>query len=148
MTPAMFSSAALFPSLEPEAANSALRDGAVLVVEDEDSLADLLHHLLLRVKIRVLRAADGAQARQLFAKHRAAIALALVDCHLPDMGGAELCQELRAVAPGLPLLITSGRDQRALAATLAPGGPTAFLPKPYMPGEVVRRVTALLPATG
>lgn len=121
---------------------------AVLLVEDEDSLAELLQHLLKRVKLRILRAADGSQALRLLAEQRASISLALVDCHLPDMAGADLCQELRARLPGLPLLVTSGRDQRALVASLASGGPTQFLPKPYMPGEVVRRVTALRPAAG
>ncbi|HYP17009.1 MAG TPA: response regulator [Opitutus sp.] len=144
----MFSPAALFPSLEPANAPAVApaREGVVLLVEDEDSLAELLTHLLRRIQVRVLRAADGAAARRLFAEHREAISLAFVDCHLPDMAGADLCQELRAAAPGLPLLLTSGRDQRALETQLAAGGPCQFLPKPYMPAEVMRRVNSLLPA--
>jgi Response regulators consisting of a CheY-like receiver domain and a winged-helix DNA-binding domain len=142
----MLSSAALFPSLEPAAAEApAMRTGVVLLVEDEDPLAELLATLLARIKVRVIRAADGAQAVRLFNEHRATIVLALVDCHLPDTGGAELCRTLRETAPGLPLLLTSGRDQRALEAKLAADGPCQFLPKPYMPGDVVRRITSLLP---
>jgi DNA-binding response OmpR family regulator len=130
--------------LEPVNAAPALREGAVLLVEDEDSLAELLTHLLARLKIRVLHAADGAQAVRLFAEHRATISLAFVDCTLPDMAGGDLCQGFRAEMPGLPLLLTSGRDQRALEAALAPGGPCQFLPKPYMPADVMHRVKALL----
>ncbi len=100
------------------------------------------------MKVPVLRASDGTQALQLFMDHRATVSLAFVDCHLPDVCGADLCATLRVLAPGLPLLITSGRDQRALESSLATGGPTGFLPKPYMPGEVIRRITALLPASG
>lgn len=145
----MPTSAALFPSLEPAAAESpATRESVVLLVEDEDPLADLLMTLLSRMKVRVLRAADGAQAVKLFNEHRASISLAFVDCHLPDTGGAELCRDLRGAAPGLPLLLTSGRDQRALEAQLAAGGPCQFLPKPYMPGDVMRRVSALLSPGG
>jgi len=145
----MLSSAALFPSLEPAAAEApATRDALVLLVEDEDPLADLLTTLLSRMKVRVVRAADGAQALKLFEEHRASISLAFVDCHLPDTGGAELCRDLRGTAPGLPLLLTSGRDQRVLEAQLAAGGPCQFLPKPYMPGDVMRRVSALLSPGG
>ncbi len=141
----MLSSAALFPSLEPAAADeAATRQGVVLLVEDEDPLAELLTTLLTRMKVRVLRAADGAQAVKLFIEHRATISLAFVDCHLPDTGGAELCRDFRDRAPGLPLLLTSGRDQRALEIQLAAGGPCQFLPKPYMPGDVMRRVSAML----
>lgn len=142
----MLPSAALFSTLEPAAVpmKPAMREGVVLLVEDEDSLAELLTHLLARIKVSVLRAADGAQATRLFAEHRTRIALAFVDCHLPDADGGELCEELRAAAPGLPLLLTSGRDKRGLEAHFAAGGPCQFLAKPYMPAEVMHRVTALL----
>ena len=143
----MPSNAALFPSLEPapsDAESAIGSHGAVLLVEDEDSLAELLFHVLGRMKVPVLRASDGTQALQLFMDHRETIALAFVDCHLPDVCGADLCATLRTLAPGLPLLITSGRDQRVLESTLASGGPTGFLPKPYMPAEVVRRVKGLM----
>ena len=145
----MLSSAALFPRLEPAAAEAAAtREVVVLLVEDEDPLALLLTTLLSRMKVRVLRAADGAEALKLISEHRAAISLAFVDCQLPDTGGAELCRELRGAAPGLPLLLTSGRDQRALEVQLAAGGPCQFLPKPYMPADVMRRVSALLSPGG
>ncbi|HYD85683.1 MAG TPA: response regulator [Opitutus sp.] len=140
------SSAALFPNLEPAAAPAAVgkRETVVLLVEDEDSLAELLTCLFSRIKVRVMRAADGAQARRVFAENRADITLAFVDCHLPDGHGADLCAEFRTIVPNLPLLLTSGRDQQALAVTLAAGGPCDFLPKPYMPADVMRRVRSLL----
>lgn len=141
----MLSSAALFPSLEPaNSTETAVRAGVVLLVEDEDSLADLVTALLGRMKIRVIRAADGAQALQLFRQHQGEVALAFVDCQLPDCSGADVCNDLRAAWPGLPLLLTSGRDQRALEAHFAVGGPCQFLPKPFMPGDVTRRVSSLL----
>lgn len=145
----MASSAALFPSLESEvdSDNASRRKGAVLLVEDEATLAELLTRLLTRVQVEVIHAANGAVAMQIFAERRANIALAFVDCHLPDMDGRELCQMLRGVAPGLPLLLTSGRDQRSLETVFAASGPTGYLPKPYMPGEVLRRVTMLLNAS-
>jgi DNA-binding response OmpR family regulator len=118
--------------------------GAVLFVEDEPTLAVLMRHLLGRLGRPVMHAEDGTAAVQLLSAHRDAIALVIVDCHLPDTCGDELSQMLRTLVPGVPLMLTSGRDQRALVARLATGGPTDFLAKPYLPGEVVRRVGALL----
>ncbi|HTO03355.1 MAG TPA: response regulator [Opitutus sp.] len=136
---------ALFPNLEQTAESSmASSMGAVLLVEDDESLSDLLKHLLNRMKVRVLHAATGAAAVAMFAEHQASVALAFVDCHLPDCEGGELCQQLRAVAPGLPLLLSSGRDQRALQSVFAVGGPCSFLAKPYMPAEVMGRVKSML----
>lgn len=142
-------SAALFPSLDSVAESDSVsrRKGAVLLVEDEATLAELLTHLLTRVQVEVIHAASGTVAMQIFKERRESIALAFVDCHLPDMDGRTVCQQLRSVAPGLPLLLTSGRDQRTLEAVFAASGPTGYLPKPYMPGEVLRRVTMLLNAS-
>ena len=144
------SSSVLFPDLGPTAApsSSPAEGPIVLLIEDEDSLAELLTHLLRRIQVKVLRAADGETARALFARNRDHVSMAIVDCHLPDVAGADLCHELRAAVPGLPLLISSGRDQRALEVALAAGGPCQFLAKPYMPAEVMRRVTALLAPSG
>lgn len=142
-------SAALFPSLDSaaETGSASRRKGAVLLVEDEATLAELLTHLLARVQVEVIHAPSGALALQTFDARRHEIALAFVDCHLPDMDGRALSQKLREAAPGLPLLLTSGRDQRSLEAVFAASGPTGYLPKPYMPGEVLRRVTMLLNAS-
>lgn len=143
----MSSSAALLPNLEQTPAESAELANAVLLVEDDESLADLLKHLLTRMKIRVLHAPTGAAAMALFAEHRASVALAFVDCHLPDAEGGELCQRLRTISPGVPLLLTSGRDQRALEAVFVAGGPCSFLAKPYMPADVIGRVKSMLGKT-
>lgn len=144
----MLPTATLLPSLEPLApASEPLEFAAtVLLVEDEDALAELLKCLLVRLKVRVLHAADGAQALQLLAEYRGKVNLAFVDCHLPDIGGPDLCELLRDQVPGLPLLLTSGRDQRNVVGNFTSGGPCAFLPKPYLPADVMRRVSSLLPA--
>lgn len=111
-----------------------------LVVEDEEPLAVLLARYLERMGCRVLYARDGRQARQLVAQHGAEVALVLVDCGLPDISGAELCGEIRTAIPGMALLLTSGRDQTALAEKFASGGPAGFLPKPFCRADVENRV--------
>lgn len=118
----------------------------VLLVEDEAPLADLLANILGRLNVRVLKAGDGVSALALFAAHRGEIALAFVDCNLPDIAGPELCTRMREQNPALPLLLTSGRNQDALESRFTLGGPCGFLPKPYRPADVLHRVTSLLAA--
>jgi CheY-like chemotaxis protein len=116
----------------------------VLLVEDDESLAKLFALLLQRSCLRVLHARSGEDCLRLFAKHQGAIALLLMDCNLPDAHGGTLCHRLRATSPGLPVLLTSGRKQDSLQSLLAADGPTGFLPKPFLPGDVVPQVRALL----
>ena len=143
-------SVALFPSLEQTVAQpaSVAPTGAVLLVEDDESLSDLLKHLMSRMKVRVLHASTGAAALKLLVENRSIVTLAFVDCHLPDSEGGELCQQLRVLAPGLPLLLTSGRDQRELESVFASNGPCSFLAKPYMPADVMARVQSMLTKAG
>ncbi|HVU22617.1 MAG TPA: response regulator [Opitutus sp.] len=107
-----------------------------LVVEDEEPLAVLMARYLERLGCRVLYARDGGQARQVVAQLGGELSLVLVDCGLPDISGAELCSEIRAALPGVALLLTSGRDQTALAAKFANGGPAGFLPKPFHRSDI------------
>lgn len=131
-----------FSSFEPAAPPG--RRAAILLVEDDNSLGDLLVDLLGRSGIHAQHATDGTSALRILSEQGAAIELAFVDCQLPDMEGGALCRALRASIPGLPLLLTSGRDQRALFNALSADGRTAFLQKPYMPADVLRHVNALL----
>jgi two-component system, cell cycle sensor histidine kinase and response regulator CckA len=123
---------------------ASLGDALILLVEDEGPLAELLANLLGRIHARVLIANDGVNALARFEEHRGLVSLAFVDCNLPDIAGPELCEKMREMSPGLPLLLTSGRNQDALENRFLAGGPCGFLPKPYLPAEVLRRVTALL----
>jgi two-component system cell cycle sensor histidine kinase/response regulator CckA len=116
----------------------------VLLVEDDQPVAALLSHILARINQRVLHARDGTQCLRLFERQSASVGLVFMDCGLPDAHGGTICRRLRALVPGLPVLLTSGREQPGLVALLAPDGPTAFLPKPYLPGDVLRHVQALL----
>lgn len=116
----------------------------VLLVEDEEYLSFMLTQLLKRAKWPVFLAPDGASALKLIEERGAQIGCAMVDCQLPDMDGAELCHKIRTLIPGLPLLLTSGRDQHVLLKTLEISGRTGFLPKPYMPADVLEGVSGLL----
>ena len=137
---------ALFPSLEqaPAPSGPPEQNKSVLLVEDDESLSDLLKHLMSRMQIAVLHAATGAAAIKLLGENAANVSLAFVDCHLPDAEGGDLCRQLRSMCPQLPLLLTSGRDQRALESIFSAGGPCSFLAKPYMPAEVMGRVKSML----
>lgn len=115
----------------------------VLLVEDDDTIAGLVTHILQRARRRVVRARDGAECMRLFAASADSIGLVILDCRLPDADGPGLCRQLRGLVPDLPVLLTSGRDV-ARMGTDAAAGATAFLPKPFRPVEMERQVAALL----
>jgi DNA-binding response OmpR family regulator len=119
----------------------------ILIVEDDENIAGLLTCILLRDGFRVLRARLAAEAQRLFDDHGPKIALAMLDCTLPDLNGGVLGHQLRDRAKGLPLLFVSGRDLTSVRSSLAEGGPTGFVPKPFFPADVLRQVRELTGTT-
>ena len=119
--------------------------GYIFFVEDEDLIADLMTAVFARAGYRAIHACNGAEAMRLAHEHHNEIALALVDVCLPDINGDELCRKLRLLSPGLPVLLTSGRDMDCFRTELEAGGPTAMLSKPYRPAELLAQVRAMWP---
>src|SRR5436309_949157 len=82
----------------------------VLLVEDNDVVAELITRILERRGRLLIRARDAAEAERQFMAYAPRIALLMLDCKLPDVHGGVLCQRLRRLVPGLPALFTSGQD--------------------------------------
>jgi DNA-binding response OmpR family regulator len=129
----------------PSFSDSAAAQLLVLLIEDDELVADIVERILCRLGKRVLRARDGAEGAQLFAEYERDIALVVLDCGLPDIDGVALCRVLRHHAPALPVILTSGWDNEP-ARLLAEEGPTVFLPKPFFRGQVEAHVAELLGA--
>jgi two-component system cell cycle sensor histidine kinase/response regulator CckA len=131
------------PRLEPPAP-SAGGGETVLVVEDQESLRQLLTRLLTIAGYRVLAAAHGAEALRVVAAHDGAVHLLLTDVVMPGMGGLELRERLRATHPELRVLFMSGYTEEAVARHGVLDPARDFLGKPFTAAELARRVRARL----
>jgi CheY-like chemotaxis protein len=143
----------VFPSVVSEtittvSANPFLAPAApdlILLIDDDDFIADIVEQILSRSGKRVLRARNGAEGNRFFLAHEAEISLVMVDRFLPDLDGVSICRTLRQLAPHLPIILMSGMDVPA-AAELAAKGPTVFLSKPFFASQVRELVAAQLGA--
>jgi len=80
----------------------------ILVVEDDESIRQLVSGFLRTHGYHVLTASEGVDALQLVKKHRPAIDLLLSDLVMPKIGGRELATELRKSVPELRVIFVSG----------------------------------------
>jgi DNA-binding response OmpR family regulator len=117
--------------------------GAVLVVEDEPGLADVLAVHLRAAGYEPVVAPDGLAA--LHALDRATPAAVVLDLHLPQVSGFRLLEVLkqRPETAGVPVLVLTALSFSE-AREVARAGAEAFLTKPFAPSEVVRQVARLL----
>lgn len=132
----------------PEAVSApALPGGSetVLVVEDETALRTLTRATLERHGYRVLEAADGEQALQIWAQHAGQVALLLTDLVMPGaLHGREVARRLRLERAGLRVVFTSGYSPEIAGREpeLRPG--SLFLSKPFTPDQLLSCVRQCL----
>ena len=113
----------------------------VLLVEDEDAIADPLAEALRREGFTVSRVATGAQA--LLAPQPDLI---LLDLRLPDLDGYEVCRTLRARSR-VPIIVVTARGEEVDRVIGLELGADDYVVKPFSTRELVARMRAVLRRT-
>lgn len=118
--------------------------GPVLLVEDDEGIARPLVAALRGDGHDVERVATGAGALERAARGVRAVVL---DLGLPDIDGVEVCQRLRTVAPGVPVLILTARTSETDVVVGLDAGADDYVTKPFRLAELLARLRALLRRT-
>ncbi|STD20789.1 two component transcriptional regulator [Enterobacter asburiae] len=116
----------------------------ILIVEDEDEIADILMSYLERSGMKTLRARQGEQAITLNRLHKPD--LILLDIHLPVCDGWSVLTTLRQES-SVPVIMVSALDQDVDKLMGLRLGADDYVIKPFNPSEVVARVEAVLRRT-
>jgi two-component system, cell cycle sensor histidine kinase and response regulator CckA len=136
---------AYFPAVEGEEMVATERGApTVLLVDDTDSLREMIERVLTGFGYKVLSAHDGAQALEVSEKHAGQIDLLLSDVVMPGIGGPELAIRLKMRRPSLRVLLMSGYDEHSLGA----GGVSyaSFIAKPFRPETLAKKMQEILDA--
>jgi two-component system cell cycle sensor histidine kinase/response regulator CckA len=118
--------------------------GTILLVEDDEAVRGMAGRVLDRSGYRVLEAATGVDALRVCGESTEPIDLIVSDLVMPEMGGRELAEQVRARHPGVRLLFMSGytEDAEMRRSFLDPS--KAFLPKPFTPAALAEKVRDVL----
>ena len=106
----------------------------VHLVED-DPVAQTFLGEVLRARYEVVTAASCTEARRALARLKPAAVV--LDYRLPDGDALTLIPDYRRLAPGIPILVASGKDSPQLAAEALRQGARCFLIKPLQPRELL-----------
>jgi len=80
----------------------------ILYVDDEEPLVELITRTLGRLGYKVTGQTDPVRAVELFRSNPAAFDAVVTDLAMPQLSGFDLCSQLLAIRPGLPIVMTSG----------------------------------------
>jgi CheY-like chemotaxis protein len=116
----------------PRTAVAATEHGVtVLIVGAERSVRTVTQRMLERRGFRTLAAAGEGEALALFRRRAGQIAGVVLDLGMPGMDAEAIFAELRSVRADVPILLTGGYGEDAVAARLVGAAGTDFLPKPF-----------------
>ena len=116
----------------------------LLLVEDEAAVRSSARRLLERHGYEVVEARHGREALRILDEGGRKIDLVITDLVMPEMGGREMVERVRAHHPAMKVLFMSGYSERAVTSdgTMPPG--TGFVEKPFTVEQLIRRTREIL----
>jgi CheY-like chemotaxis protein len=118
--------------------------GAILVIDDEPGVHELVADILTPEQFTIYAAADGAAGLTLYQQYAGEISLVLLDLSMPGLTGEESYLALRQLNPHLKIIFSSGYSEKELPPTILADPLIAFLPKPYDRQQLLSHVQAIL----
>ena len=118
----------------------------ILIVEDEQSIVDILSFNLTKEGYNTLEALDGPTGLQLALEQNPD--LVLLDLMLPKMSGFDVCKKIREAGSAVPIVMLTAReeeDDKVLGLEL---GADDYITKPFKNRELMARVKANIRRTG
>jgi DNA-binding response OmpR family regulator len=115
----------------------------ILVIEDDESIANLIKINLDLTGFKAVLAHDGEAAIQMFDCNP--VSLVLLDLMLPGKDGWEVLEHINAKGLGkIPVIVTSAKTQRSDFAKGAEMGVVDYVTKPFDPYDLVQRIKEIL----
>lgn len=134
---------AIFSGADPREA-VARGESTVLMVDDEEIVLEVGAMMLRSLGYRVFEASNGSQALEIMQRDRDDIDLVILDMIMPEMSGEDVFECLRAVKPGVRILLSSGYTRDGQAEQLLARGCDGFLQKPFGLAELGRAISEMI----
>jgi CheY-like chemotaxis protein len=114
----------------------------LLVVDDDDAVRKVSVRALEFKGFEATAVATGEEALQKL--QTGEFDCMILDLTMPELSGTETLSQVRAAFPELPVLLSSGYQERSVETLLAQDRHLGFVPKPFTPAQLAERVEELL----
>ncbi len=120
----------------------------ILIVDDDREIRTLIAEYLTRQGLRCTTAANGREMKEALSRHQ--VDLVVLDIMMPGEDGLTLCRNLRAAGgpqAATPVLMLTARSEDMDRIIGLEMGADDYLPKPFVPRELLARIRAILRRT-
>lgn len=128
----------------PAAARPLTGNETLMLVDDEPTILEVGSQMLRKLGYTVLTAGEGEEAIRVFRENQGAISLVILDLVMPEMGGGEVYDRLKAIDPSLKALLSSGYSIDGQASEILQRGCNGFIQKPFDLVSISNKVRELL----
>jgi signal transduction histidine kinase/ActR/RegA family two-component response regulator len=116
----------------------------LMLVEDEEMVAVISDQMLTRLGYNVFVARSGSDALSIFQEQREKIDLVILDMIMPGMSAAETFERLKALDPGVNVLLSSGYPLNGPVQDILRRGGRGFIQKPFTIEQLSQKIRAVL----
>ena len=118
----------------------AMGKGTVLIVDDDDLIRELGREMLGLAGYRVLTAANGIEALEIYKNLGAEISLVILDLLMPEMDGTKCLEELLTIDPEVKVLVASGYTLDGVGERSLQKGAKGFISKPFETKQLLKSI--------
>jgi signal transduction histidine kinase len=119
----------------------------ILVVDDENTICDLIESILQPLGYTILKANGWEEAVKISAEQGQKIDLLLVDVIMPKVNGRQLAEQLCVLNPALAVIYMSGYSKNIIAGRGIISDDVAYLAKPIFRKKLTRKIREVLAMT-
>jgi|GEM_PF-1557704 len=116
----------------------------VMVVDDEEAVADVLHHLLDMLGYSSQVFLNPLEALRAFGQDPSKWSIVVSDYTMPDMTGEQFVEAVRKLRADVPILLTSGYESHGQSEMIARLSVSAFIAKPFQTEDLARTLSSCL----
>ncbi len=114
----------------------------LLLVDDESAVRRVLSTTLRALGFEVVASSRGEEAISLMGT--STFDAILLDINMPGMGGISVCRAIRRIAPTVPILMLTVRDEENDKVEALEAGADDYITKPFAIRELVARINAVM----
>jgi two-component system cell cycle sensor histidine kinase/response regulator CckA len=128
-----------------EAASRLIKgSGTMLIVDDEQLVLDVSVSMVEKLGYTTLKAKNGREAVDIFEANGSKIKMVILDIIMPDMGGGEVYEKIKAIKPDIKVLLASGYSVDGQAIELLERGCDGFIQKPFTMEELSAKIQQIM----
>lgn len=116
----------------------------ILLIDDEDVIIDVSREILESLGYKVWAVRTGQEAIALYGSRTAEIDLVILDMIMPVMSGGETFDRLKAINPGIKVILSTGYSLTGQAREIMARGCRGFIQKPYKIGTLSQKIREVL----